>query len=865
MESTAETDLEPLKLKSLKTNKTFVIPHRERLGKCRSVKEYEKMNRIGEGTYGIVYRARDTRTNEIVALKKVRMDKEKDGIPISSLREINLLIRLRHPNIVELKEVVVGSHLESLFLVMSYCEQDLASLLENMQSPFSEAQVKCIVLQLLKGLAYLHHNFILHRDLKVSNLLMTDKGCVKIADFGLARVYGIPLQPMTPRVVTLWYRAPELLLGTKTQTTALDMWAVGCIFAELLAHKPLLPGASEIQQVDLIVQLLGTPNESIWPGFSRLPLVGQYSLRKQPYNNLKNKFTWLSEAGLRLLNLLFMYNPQRSRRRCLEKKLAVEEAPAADPAEPPVRASDRALVDRHLERRLRDARLPLPAAFSARLLPPSGGPLSSFPAVLSLAALKEPPNRRFYGGRYFSMPRHFCGTCRAPLHREDGHSECVGCLGKPHAEGALSGASCPHCERMSLGSLRLRAAFFNDSDPTDHALPSASCQPARKRQRGREVQRPESCKLTSAQCPRAPPSPTGEQPPVTFSRPEQRPSADASDLVAFGASDEEPFDDSMSLAASDEAVGWAGESEDPIPLPSLEPIDHSTGMDAELFRVLSKAVEELDLEWAPPEEPLRSRYSARLHTTTRSALTTVDGSDAKGYEHLPPLDEAVAAHLCPPAAVGWKTKRALPSKPCRTTSTLAGRAYSSAGQAASALHSMAIFQVFQAKLLCSLDESGIEAPAFKDLRSATDLALRATKATAQAIGRSMASLVVLERHLWLNLTEIKDQDKTAFLDAPVSPSGLFGPAVEGFTKRFTAAQKSSQAMRHFLPKRSSSASASSRPRPAPAQQTKPAPSTSQAAPPKDRQRSRSAKRSSFPRRQGPRPRIVLDPVTPKSS
>ncbi|ROL48564.1 hypothetical protein DPX16_12180 [Anabarilius grahami] len=354
------------------------------------------------------------------------------------------------------------------------------------------------------------------------------------------------------------------------------------------------------------------------------------------------------------------------------------------------------------------------------------------------------------------MPRHFCGTCRAPLHREDGHSECVGCLGKPHAEGALSGASYPHCERMSLGSLRLRAAFFN-SDPTDHALPSASGRLARKRQRGREVQRPEPCELTSARVPACP----------AFSHrrtvSEQRPSADASDLVAFGASDEEPFDDSMSLAASNEAEGWTGESEDPVPLPSLEPIDHSTGMDAELFRVLSKAVEELDLEWAPPEEPSRSRldewflpgsrrqsprqrsapffpevheeltkswrapYSARLHTITRSALTTVDGSDAKGYEHLPPLDEAVAAHLFPPAA------------------------------------------------------------------------------------------------------------------------------------------KSSQAMRHFLPKRSSSASAPNRPRPAPAQQTKPAPSTSQAASPKDRQRSRSAKRSSFPRRQGPWPRIVLDPVTPKSS
>ncbi|ROL45554.1 hypothetical protein DPX16_17670 [Anabarilius grahami] len=256
----------------------------------------------------------------------------------------------------------------------------------------------------------------------------------------------------------------------------------------------------------------------------------------------------------------------------------------------------------------------------------------------------------------------------------------------------------------------------------------------------------------------------------------------------------------------------------------------------------------------------RAPYSARLRTSQQSAPTSVDGSSEKNYDSLPPLDEAVAAHLCPPAAVGWKTKRALPSKP--------GRAYTSAGQAASSLHTMAILQVFQAKLLRALDESGFDAPAFRDLRSTTDLALRATKATAQAIGQSMASLVVLERHLLLNLTEIKDTDKTAFLDAPVSPLGFFGPAVEGFTERFTTAQKSSQAMRHFLPKRSSYASASSRPRTAPAQQSKPAPSTAQAAPaPKEqRRRARPAKRSSFPRqRQAPRPKIELDPRPPKSS
>ncbi|NXI94516.1 CDK10 kinase, partial [Psophia crepitans] len=303
------------------------------LGRCRSVKEFEKLNRIGEGTYGIVYRARDTVTDETVALKKVRMDNEKDGMPISSLREITLLLQLRHPNIVELKEVVVGNHLESIFLVMGYCEQDLASLLENMQTPFSEAQVKCIILQVLKGLQYLHENYIIHRDLKVSNLLMTDKGCVKIADFGLARTYGMPPQPMTPKVVTLWYRAPELLLGMTTQTTSIDMWAVGCILAELLAHKPLLPGTSEIHQIDLIVQLLGTPNENIWPGFSKLPLASQYTLRKQPYNNLKHKFPWLSEAGLRLLNFLFMYDPKKraTAKDCLDSSYFKEKPLPCEP------------------------------------------------------------------------------------------------------------------------------------------------------------------------------------------------------------------------------------------------------------------------------------------------------------------------------------------------------------------------------------------------------------------------------------------------------------------------------------------------------------------------------------------------------
>ncbi|KAM6353225.1 LOW QUALITY PROTEIN: cyclin-dependent kinase 10 [Alca torda] len=327
--ASADGELEPLRLRRLRGEGFFEVPAADRLGGCRSVKEFEKLNRIGEGTYGIVYRARDTLTDETVALKKVRMDNEKDGMPISSLREITLLLQLQHPNIVELKDVVVGNHLESIFLVMGYCEQDLASLLENMQTPFSEAQVKCIILQVLKGLQYLHENYVIHRDLKVSNLLMTDKGCVKIADFGLARSYGMPPKPMTPKVVTLWYRAPELLLGMTTQTTSIDMWAMGCILAELLA-KPLLPGTSEIHQIDLIVQP-GTPNENIWPGFSKLPLVSQYTLRN-PYNNLKHKFPWLW-AGLRLLNFLFMYDPKKraTAKDCLESSYFKEKPLPCEP------------------------------------------------------------------------------------------------------------------------------------------------------------------------------------------------------------------------------------------------------------------------------------------------------------------------------------------------------------------------------------------------------------------------------------------------------------------------------------------------------------------------------------------------------
>lgn len=282
---------------------------------CRSVEEFQCLNRIEEGTYGVVYRAKDKRTEEIVALKRLKMEKEKEGFPITSLREINTLLKGQHPNIVTVREIVVGSNMDKIFIVMDYVEHDLKSLMETMKHKkqvFLPGEVKCLTQQLLKAVAHLHDNWILHRDLKTSNLLLSHKGILKVGDFGLAREYGSPLKPYTSVVVTLWYRAPELLLGIKEYSTPIDVWSCGCIFAELLAMTALFPGKSEIDQLNRIFKDLGTPNERIWPGYTQLPLVNKTTFIDSPVSLLRKKFSHLtSELGLSLLQGLLTYDPKQ--------------------------------------------------------------------------------------------------------------------------------------------------------------------------------------------------------------------------------------------------------------------------------------------------------------------------------------------------------------------------------------------------------------------------------------------------------------------------------------------------------------------------------------------------------------------------
>lgn len=198
--------------------------------------------------------------------------------------------------------------------MLDFLEHDLKTLLEDMSEPFLNSEIKTLLQQLTSGVSYLHENWILHRDLKTSNLLLNNRGVLKIADFGMARYFGDPPPKMTQLVVTLWYRAPELLLGAEIYGTAVDMWSVGCIFGELLTKEPLLQGKNEVDELSKIFELCGIPTDETWPGFKRLPNARSLRLPKNPVSQgsvLRAKFPFLTSAGSSLLVSLLELNPAR--------------------------------------------------------------------------------------------------------------------------------------------------------------------------------------------------------------------------------------------------------------------------------------------------------------------------------------------------------------------------------------------------------------------------------------------------------------------------------------------------------------------------------------------------------------------------
>jgi cyclin-dependent kinase len=270
------------------------------------MEKYTKIDKLGEGTYGIVYKAKNRETGEIVALKRIRLDSEDEGVPCTAIREISLLKELKHPNIVRLYDVI---HTEKkLTLVFEYLDQDLKKYLDECGGVIPKPTIKSFLFQLLRGISFCHEHRVLHRDLKPQNLLINRKGELKLADFGLARAFGIPVRSYSHEVVTLWYRAPDVLMGSRKYSTPIDVWSAGCIFAEMVTGRPLFPGTSASDQLLRIFKILGTPNEKSWSSIVELPDY-KADFPVYPAQKLTTLIPNLDEDGHDLLAKMLQYDP----------------------------------------------------------------------------------------------------------------------------------------------------------------------------------------------------------------------------------------------------------------------------------------------------------------------------------------------------------------------------------------------------------------------------------------------------------------------------------------------------------------------------------------------------------------------------
>eukprot|EP00428_Durinskia_dybowskii_P020878 CAMPEP_0170207130 /NCGR_PEP_ID=MMETSP0116_2-20130129/3139_1 /TAXON_ID=400756 /ORGANISM="Durinskia baltica, Strain CSIRO CS-38" /LENGTH=449 /DNA_ID=CAMNT_0010457581 /DNA_START=416 /DNA_END=1765 /DNA_ORIENTATION=+ len=292
----------------------------------RDVDVFEKKHKVGEGTYGSVFVARDKKSNEIVALKRINTKQEENGFPITALREVKILKALHHANIVNLKEIVTskeqGELPKDVFMVFEYMEYDLTGILETLEIKLTQDHVKSWSQQLLSGCHYMHTNKVIHRDLKASNLLINRKGELKIADWGLARSWNSEMKRLTNKVITLWYRPPELLLGCVEYTTKIDMWSVGCIIAEMFRRSGFLKGSTEATQLDLIFRTCGHPTEENWPGIQKQcslwtkfkPSPTDKVLPNRLAEALRSNLPhpkWMTDEAVKLISKLMEMNPDR--------------------------------------------------------------------------------------------------------------------------------------------------------------------------------------------------------------------------------------------------------------------------------------------------------------------------------------------------------------------------------------------------------------------------------------------------------------------------------------------------------------------------------------------------------------------------
>ncbi|XP_052175447.1 probable serine/threonine-protein kinase At1g54610 [Diospyros lotus] len=322
----------------------------------RRANTFEKLAKIGQGTYSNVYKAKDLITGKIVALKKVRFDNlEPESVKFMA-REILVLRKLDHPNVIKLEGLVTSRMSSSLYLVFEYMEHDLSGLAAVQGVKFTEPQVKCYMKQLLSGLEHCHKNGVLHRDIKGSNLLIDNEGILKIADFGLASFYDPESkQPMTSRVVTLWYRPPELLLGATYYGVGVDLWSAGCILAELLAGKPIMPGRTEVEQLHKIFKLCGSPSEEYWKK-SKLPNATLFK-PQQPYKRcILETFKNFPPPSLPLIETLLAIDPDKrgSATAALNSEFFATEPYACEPTNlpkyPPSKEMDVKLRDEEARR-----------------------------------------------------------------------------------------------------------------------------------------------------------------------------------------------------------------------------------------------------------------------------------------------------------------------------------------------------------------------------------------------------------------------------------------------------------------------------------------------------------------------------------